>query len=280
VIDDRPVHVVYRLAPTRKSEVRPPWFSQQACLRSFVLAVTAARTAGLRVRSTVVVDGDVPQLEADLAWFDERLNIQLRGNAPAFRFALDLAAAADEPVTFFAEDDYMWAAAAIVETVRALESVPAAAYASPYAHPVVSDRSLVDVRRHRERTFLVGETVWRSSPRTTMTFACRTAELRRNRHYWQLATYGRSPKDGYAFRALIDGRWFTLVGNAAFRDVRRVINGRTVRLIVECVVRRIRPSRRPRLVQPVDGLASHVHLPFITGALDWSALAREVCEAG
>ena len=52
-----------------------------------------------------------------------------------------------------------------------------------------------------------------------------------SRHYWWLASYGKSPKDSYAFWAVLEGRWFRLVGNAAFRGVRRVLNPATVRLV-------------------------------------------------
>lgn len=268
------VHAIYRLAPTRKSEVRPDWFSQRACVRSFIAAADAARDVGIALRSTVVVDGELDAvLLPELEWFDEYDHIRLRGNSPAFRHALEVAMRGRDEITLFAEDDYMWTADAIVKSVCLLDEEPQATYVSPYWHPVLDDSSARDVRRHRHLTTPLGDVVWQSTPRTTMTFACRTSTLRDGRHYWWLATYGKSPKDSYAFWALLEGRWFKLVGNAAFRDVRRVLNGATLRLVGDCVSRRLRPGRRPVLFQPAGGLATHVHQPFVTGGTDWRALA-------
>lgn len=275
------VHAIYRIAPVRKSEVRPDWFSQRACLRSFVQAAEAARRAGILLRSTVIVDGDLDtELYVELTWFDVRDVIRLRGNSRAFRHALEIALGGEEDITLFAEDDYMWTEGAIIETVRALAEVASAEYVSPYAHPVADQGSSANLRGHRSITMTVGGVEWRSTPQTTMTFACHNSVLRADRHYWWLATYGKSPKDGYAFRALIDGHWFALVGNAAFRDVRRVLNWSTLWLVVQCAARRLRAARRPLLLQPVDGLATHVHQPFITGSPDWWAISRALSGVG
>jgi hypothetical protein len=106
-----------------------------------------------------------------------------------------------------------------------------------------------------------------------MTFAARTDALRRDAHYWRLASYGASPKDGYAFEAILEGRWFRLIGNAAFRDPTRVMNVPTAKVFAECLKKRGRIGRRPLLVQPVRGLATHVHEPFICAGEDWKALS-------
>lgn len=268
------MHAIYRIAPTRKSEVRPDWFSQRSCLGSFMAAVEEARSAGIALRSTVVIDGELsPDLMPELEWFDHLDHIRLLGNSPAFRYAFEVATNSNEEIILFAEDDYMWTRNSILETIRLLLQDPTASYASPYAHPVRDDESQPDVRRHRSVSRTVADVVWRSTSRTTMTFACRTQGLRQTRQYWWLASYGKSPKDSYAFGAVLEGRWFKLVGNAGFRDVRRVINLATVRLVAECTLRRLRPATRPILFQPEESLATHVHQPFITGATDWKALA-------
>lgn len=228
----------------------------------------------MRLRSTVVVDGELgPDMLAELDWFDERDHIHLLGNSVAFRHALEVALGSDEEVVLFAEDDYMWTSQSIVSTVALLDDVGRASYASPYAHPVVEGTSTREMKRHRTVSESVAGIRWRSVPRSTMTFACRTSSLRTDRHCWWLASYGKSPKDGYAFWAILDGRWFMVVGNAAFRDLRRVLNVRTARLVASSLVRRVRPDHRPLLFQPIDGLATHVHEPFITGATDWALLS-------
>lgn len=274
------VQAIYRISPARKSEVRPDWFSQRACLRSFMHAADAARDAGIPLRSTVIVDGDLDsELYAELGWFDTIDSIRLLGNARAFRHAFEVATRGEEDITLFAEDDYMWNEDAIVKTVRVIAELPSAEYASPYAHPLADEDWRAEHRGRPSITATVGDTAWRTTPQTTMTFASRTSVLRARRHYWWLASYGKSPKDGYAFRALIDGHWFNLVGNAAFRDVRRVLNLRTVRLVAECTARRLAPARRPLLLQPVEGLATHVHQPFITGSPDWRAMSISLGES-
>jgi len=221
-----------------------------------------------------VVDGDVDErLSHELNAFDQVEEIQLLGNSRAFRFALDLATSRDFGVTYFAEDDYLWSGRSIVDTLAILRGFPEIDYASPYAHPFLQDPTLTEVRRHRSRSFSANGSGWTTTPRTTMTFAVRTDALRRDAHYWQLASYGRSPKDGYSFEAIIDGRWFRLIGNAAFRDPRRVLNARTVRLLTSCLSTRVGVGRRPLLVQPMDGLATHVHEPYLCGGEDWPALS-------
>jgi len=224
-----------------------------------------------------VVDGDVDEmLEPDIARFDTVDRIQLRGNSRSFRHALDIACGSPEAVVFFVEDDYMWTDAAVAETIGALNSLDGIGYITPYAHPLVDDDSLPDVQRHLRREFTHAGRRWRTTPQNTMTFACTTQQLRVDRHAWWLASYGQSPKDGYAFWSILEGRWFTLVGNAAFRDVRRVLNVDTVKLVMAAARRRVGLGDRVVLVQPEDSLATHVHVPNVSGSTDWELLARNM----
>jgi hypothetical protein len=155
---------------------------------------------------------------------------------------------------------------------------PAIRYLSPYNHPYRRRRDRADVRRHSTRVLRLDEKMSAvSTPQNTVTFICRREELAADRHIWWLASYGDAPKDGYALWAINEGRWFTLVGNAAYRDPSRVINLRTARLAIRAQSRWI-SRRRHALFQIEPSVATHVHVPYIADDFDWRLVVSSIEE--
>lgn len=274
------LQIIYRLSPPRNHAVRPSWFSQDACLKSLLQSVQFAKNKNFSVRLVAVVDGDVDvSVWRLLECFNDVVSVQVHGNSRAFRVALHEAVKGLSEFTLLAEDDYMWRPESIYTLVQTLAALPPNIFLSPYCHPIGERSDLSDVKRHRRRDFTVHGSSFHTVSRTTMTFATRTENLNRTFHLWWLASYGASTKAGYVFWALCEGRFFFLFGNAAFRDWSRVLNKESVRSLFDVVRRRLFPSERMILVQPNDSLATHVHIPYISGLTAWDALAAQVADS-
>lgn len=265
--------VGYRIAPSRAHVVRPPWFSQRKCMESFLRSVRQAEAEGSRIAVHWFVDGldDADLLDALSSTGTVHL-LDSRGNSRSFREVLAAAVLEREsPNVLLVEDDYVWRAGAVSELLSAVDSRERGIYFSPYAHPRRIRNDKPDVRRHRTRTVAAPFGHWVSTPQTTMTFACRRDTLEKDASVWKLASYGDAPKDGYAFVAINEGRWLRLVGNAGYRDLRRILNLEAVGEMVRLTLRLLRPGRKPRLYQAEPGLACHIHIPYISSDHDWEA---------
>lgn len=273
--DEQTALAIYRLSSARKSEIRPPWFSQNSCLFSFIRALSYARRQGLRVRAVLFVDGEV---EADLLKrfgdnFDSRVELSKLGNSLSFRNALRYACHQSEDLVLFAEDDYLWKEESIANSISALLIDRRVRYASPYTHPGALPFKRSVLGRRRRPALLRDD--WSSISETTMTFAVRRKDLISDSYCWLLATFGKSPKDGFAFKAIIQGKPFLLIANAGFRDLKRIANILTLRLLYRSSLVRI-GIKVPMLIQPNSSLATHLHIPYISVSFDWEGFNDQV----
>jgi|GEM_PF-5092349 len=255
--DRVPIRVWYRYTDKPSAKPRPPWFSKRVCLLSLLDAL--GRVADNLVSLVVVADG--PLSDETRRLLDGKakvVELSHGGKCRSFAEVLRLALADGRPgeLAYFAEDDYLYAPDAFSSLLEAVAERPDVDYFTLYDHP---DRYGSPERAAARKA--AGH-AWYEAPSTCLTFAARTEALRRDR--WGFYTLSRAPG--------LDSR---RLRSAAVRiGWRKPLDHLSWRLVLR--QRHLPPwtrARRPRLLAPVPGLATHCELDVVSAAVDWSAIA-------
>jgi len=270
----------YRVTPTGNGKPRPPWFSPQRALRSFL---AACARAGAPVDVAFVADGGVPDELARLV-ADSGPVLPVRGGSAAksFRRLLDVATGREtgDALVWFAEDDYVYRPEALAQVLAAARQLPQADLFGVYT-PDNADWH----RRHTsqpglrppEQRFDVGGQPWRRAWDSTSTFGLRGAALRADAGLLRLCSRAGGPWDHACLSAVQGVAPYPV--SALHRDLflrpSRASAGRVVsRPVLRAAVDVAARTRAPRTwVSPVVDLATHAEPGYVSAGTDWAALA-------
>jgi hypothetical protein len=278
------LHVVYRATGKVNRKPRPPGFSKQRCLASFLHAWDGCP----QHRDLVFLnDGDVP---ADLRAAMEaagrvvtRANMELHGSYWA---AIGLAIGAgwdDDDLVYFAEDDYLFRPEAFTALVEAAAALPAVDYLALYAAVGLEMPNGHDLtpglRRpglHGERLADAGGATWRRATSHTSSFAVRVPALRDDRTLHLLAPRCSAAWDHALCLTLQHRAPYGPLGLLRpLHERSGATPGRRVRIVVwrlaltaEALLRR----RRRCIAAPRPSLATHMEPGLLALGTDWAAL--------
>jgi len=235
------LHFYYRSTGGDNKKGRPPYYSKETCLRSFLRA--QARVASCS-RVTFVNDGPIPGDRLRIMWeHGTILPLSGIGNTPCHRETLRHALASESELVYFAEDDYLYVASAFEQMIAAFDALPGVDYVTLYDH-TDRYRRRDDARRGRSRIFLTEATHWRTVESTCMTFGARRPVLASDRWIHALPTRKPFPADRRIWRMTQGiGPYFWLL-----------------------------PKRT--LVGPMPGLATHMDPDQLSPFVDWESEAR------
>lgn len=270
----------YRVTPGGNGKPRPPWFSRQRALRSFL---AACAQAGGPVDLVFVADGGVPdELAALVAASGPVLPVRGGSAAKSFRRLLDVATAREtgDALVWCAEDDYLYRPEALTGVLAAARALPDADLFGVYT-PDNADWHRRHVSqpggRPTEQRLDVGGQAWRRTWDSTSTFGLRAGALRADAWLLRLCSRAGGPWDHACVTALQGIRPYPV--GALHRDLflrwSRASAGRVVsRPLIRAAVDAAATTRRPRTwVAPVVDLATHAEPGYVSAGTDWEALA-------
>lgn len=288
------VRVFYRFSSAGNLKSRPPYFSKGLALASFIRALQAAEG---RATATFVVDGDVS--EAFLKAMSEVGSV-VRGsygsNRSSYRATVTMAATSSsgEPLTWFAEDDYLYEENSLAELLAAAAEIPEATW---FALSGPTPPSMLEMRKAQgpvvvpglDRTggtATVNGQIWRRIDSTTSTFGGRTQRVVRDARLlraipWTGAAWDRTTclcvqgVTPYPWRHVLSD----LVVPSTPEGKRALRVGYRVATRIAVNVRSIRrPANRGILVAPAVALVGHMNLPYEERPEHWESVARQVVE--
>ena len=291
----RPViHAIYRYTDAENGKARPPYFSKELALTSFVQAVNAAADD---VAVTFLVDGAVAPGMVDLM---QSVGVLRNGtwssNRASYAEQLRLARSADADLVWFAEDDYLYADDALValaSAVRAKPDVDWFALSGPtplHRLELRHAQSAVTLPRSRRWPSAdparVGQRGWRRIDSTTSTFGGRPSAVRSA--FWLLrmcpwsgaawdrttclALQGATP---YPWRYLLSD--LLPASTPARHKTLRVAWRIATRLAVN-VAAMTQRRQQAVLVSPAVPLVAHLELPLEERADVWLARAAALAQ--
>ena len=279
-----PVLTAYwRVTPATNHKPRPPWFSRQAALVSFLSALD--RVPG-PTRLVYVADGGVPaELVDSVARGDEVVDVQGGSASRSYRALLGVAlartTARERGLVWFGEDDHLYRPEALVALVGAAQALPGADYFSLYTPDNAAwhaDHASQPGRRGGSSGCDVGGVRWVRSWASTSTFGLRAPVLRADAALLRLCSRAGGPWDHttvsvvqgvapYPWRHLYDDLYL----RASRASARRVLGRPVVRAGIDLLA-----GLRSRIwVAPEPSLATHVELGQLAAGTDWPAVAAQ-----
>lgn len=253
------LEVFYRYCPetTINGAERPLWFSKRLCLSSFwnsccyyenkvkgqfKFGIYIDRVDGLSEAEKEVFAG-LEKKGAIIVRLEENSNTGSYRNV--FGRALGLH---DDLWVLFVEDDYLWRKVAVLEMMKTVDSLTFD-YLTPYDHPVRYDDDYyggVDIPHWERRVCCSGSWHYRSQESTCMTYMAKVSVLKEdaNLHYYYSPLEKKCPNDRELFRRLQGLGGYS-------QNVDR--------------------NKRRLLLGPIPSLATHVHIPFLSLAVDWES---------
>ncbi len=270
------LHIVYRSALVENKAPRPPYYSKDACLGSFLSTLKAP---GLPLGDVLFVNDDVIQgiRREAMDAHGEVIELPRVGNAASYRAVVSLPdwrGWSDDDLVYFVEDDYLHVREALPRLVEAAASVRRAAFFTLYRHPdyFVRPEHLRYRRQTSGRRVTVGDTRWEPCWGTPLTFAARVSRFRVIAGIHALAARGSHPNDIAMWKATQRVGWHRLIHLFAtpsrLTDLEAMATG-----AVELLTGRAR--RQDLLMYPTPTLATHAHEPFIAEGRQWHKIAAE-----
>ena len=266
------LHTVYRSAPGENRKNRPPFYSKEVALRSFVAAIDEL-PEGERI---FVNDGDLPDPRRSLMESNATEMIQLDGvgNARSYRACVALTDArswSDDDIVYFAEDDYLYAPGAFRRLAEAVEQIRDGAYFTLYDHPdyysMRAHRTFSRIRRHPEHA--LADVSWRQVRSTCLTYAARVGAIRRDSWVHYLCSRDRTPLD-YPIWSIVEGAGGFIVPRllkpAPRPDELGILRRHIGRLVYGHWPRNPLYACRP-------GLATHLETTGLSPGRDWAGVA-------
>jgi len=281
------IRVLYRYSPSQGAKPRPRYFSKELALASFV---RAARIADTHV--AFLVDGGAPPSVLGLMELVGEVVVESHGsNRSSYRAMVSRVHEEPpvEPLTWFAEDDYLYDPEALVALAHAAYEIPEATW---FALSGPTPIQGLEMRRAQGPVMVpplernggivrVGDRDWHRIDSTTSTFGGRTEQVVRDAHLlrsvpftgaaWDrttcLTVQGITP---YPWPHVLDD--LVVPSTPARHRTARVAWRLGSRVAVNLRAVR-RPQRRGVLVAPVAPLVGHMDLPYEDRSSHWDALA-------
>jgi hypothetical protein len=269
------LHTIYRSSPVESRKNRPPFYSKDLALRSFLEALS-----GIPEHDRLFVnDGQLPEPRNTLTReAGEIVQLDGVGNCRSYRACVSLAEIRpwrDDDWVYIVEDDYLHEPGAIRALIGAAAAIPHASYLTVYDHP-----DYYRLRRHRafmavaRQSYRVDATEWRQVRSTCLTYAARVGALRRDAwlHYLCSRTAG-APSD-YAIWATLTGWGVSFALPRILKPPSRPNSRRVARAW-------LRPSEHPPKVTICaarPGLATHLEEGMLGPDRDWAAIAAGFLE--
>lgn len=256
---------LYRIAPDRPSKQRPSYYSQEACLRSFLRAWSGVPSGDALREIHFVLDGPVDSRLVELcASTGEIHRLEVHSNPLSFRYCVDLALSQNSvDYLYFAEDDYVYTQDAFSHLIGAATLSTDAEYFTLYDHP---DRYMRedDLDRSRHRLTWVAGHHWVTVESSCLTFAARAEAFSRDSWMFRIATAKSPPWDRALWRAVLHHRLYRLIGWGLTGDVRLTKQGVRASSVLKYAL-----GRRPRLLSALPALATHAVVGGEALGVDW-----------
>ena len=285
------VHVLYRYATSTNLKARPPYFSKELALTSFVRALEA--TDG-RARVTFLTDGNLPDQVAALMNRAGRVVSGSYGsNRASYRATLSMAAelVGDSSLTWMAEDDYLYEPDSLSRLLDAADAIPEATW---FAMSGPTPPVMLEMRKAQGPVHLdplprsggvvdVAGSPWRRIESTTSSFGGRTDRVLADVGLLRVVPYTGAAWDRttcLTVQGVTPYPWAHVfsdlvvpstprehkIARVAWRVTSRVaINLRSIRL----------PRNRGVLIAPVTPLIGHMNLPYEERPEHWDSFAAE-----
>lgn len=238
------LHIFYRSTGGDNKKNRPPYYSKMLCLRSFLRAFERVRD---RADITFVNDGPMPDDRLDvMKQYGKIVSFPGLGNSPSYRETLAMAIKLPgDSLVYFAEDDYLYTAAALEKLLAAFDELPKVDYVTLYDH---MDRYIRtdDSRRGYSRVYIAGGLHWRTVESTCMTFGARVNRLAGDAWIHRLGTIPKTPRDRTIWRCSQGEKGFF------WKFPKRTLIG------------------------PIPSLATHMDPEGLSPNVDWEAVVAEV----
>ena len=289
-MSDTTARVLYRYSEAVNLKARPPYFSKLLAIVSFARAVEA--TAG-RVRVTFVVDGPArAEALALMRSVGVLARVSCGSNRASYRAAVAMVGqTANDTLTWFAEDDYLYHPDALVALLAAADAIPEADW---FGLSGPTPPELLEMRRAQGPVTapplsrpggvaVVQGAPWRRIDSTTSTFGGRTEAVRRDRRLlravpWSGAAWDRTTC--LAVQGIAPYPWPHVLSDLvvdstpkerrAARIAWRVLTRGAVNLRA-CRA----PGTRGLMVAPVTPLVGHMNLPFEERPEHWESVASQ-----
>lgn len=289
------LHAIYRSWSGENRKGRPDFYSKEIALASFLRAWEAVPDPKELI---FLNDGPVPShLSQVMRASGEVVTLRGVGNRRSLRRALATPIERDWPASdlvWFAEDDYLYRASALVDLVTAASHWPSADYFALYASigtrppfggaqpayaPVPStwrDSDPVEVNGHH----------WRRALSHAATFGVRVSAIRRQRRIFELSLYTATAWDHTAclcYQGVSVCSWRHVVSELmpnAPRSLRRratLLAAAPFRVALNAWA--FRQRRTPSTLVAADpALATHMETDFLALGTDWSRVAADVVQ--
>lgn len=266
------LHVVYRITASDGPKPRPPFYSKDRCLASFLRAVEVAPPDSL----TFLHDGPSTGPRRDvMAHAGTLIELPSVGNSGSCKVALSFADShgwADDDLVYFAEDDYLYQPNAIEHLVEAAGTISDdVGFFTLYDHPDLYRLPVHErFRKKHPAATIVGDYTWRPVRSTTMTFAARVGHLRRWTWLFVLGCRDSYPLDFAMWSAMQGAGPYVATGAVMASDNiddLSILRGLRRRLL------RRRPG--PPLFGVHPSLATQVEVNEVAAGADWPAIAAD-----
>jgi hypothetical protein len=288
------VRVLYRYAASANLKARPPYFSKELAVASFVRAI---RSTDGRARATFVVDGSIEDSLLDvMSSAGDVVRGSYGSNRASYGATVSMAGGlcAGEDLTWFAEDDYLYEADSLAGLLAAADAIPEAGW---FAMSGPTPPVMLEMRRAQGPVDVpplarpggvveVGGRPWHRIDSTTSTFGGRTSRVVHDARLlravpwtgaaWDrttcLAVQGVTP---YPWAHVLDD--LVVPSTPARMRALRVAWRITGRVAVNLRSMRLAATRGV-LVAPVTPLIGHMNLPYEERPEHWGAVAAAVRE--
>lgn len=268
------LRIYYRSHGAENAKARPDYYSKHLALTSLLRAAAAVHP---RPELVFVNDGPLPEDRLALMRTNGRIvSITEGGNRGSYRTTVALAAreSAADDLVWFAEDDYLYTAAAL-RHLQAAAAEPEGDYFSLYGSTPLHTG---EPGRHGAA---VGDVAWFRAMSTTSTFGVRGAVLHADVGLLRLCPFSGGAWDRTTCRVVQGRHPFSLSEIAAdLRGSPRTVARAVVRGVVAARAMRL-PSRRRVLLASDPPLIEHMeqHRPDPSGVRRppefWERLAAE-----
>lgn len=239
---------IYRLYPGENPKGRPPYYSKELALKSFIAAY---RRVGQKKKLILAVDAaDLPDNYSAIIGrqADSVLYLGGIGNTAGYLQVLNMIESENASDIFYvSEDDYLYKPDALAEFVTAMNSLPGVDYATLYDHPDRYTRNDNQAPFGGDKIYVSGRYHWRTVESTCMSFGGRISSMKKDARIHRRLTRNRKyPKDRQIWHKKLGIGWYF------WRFPKR------------------------RLIAPMPSLATHLEAAFLAPAVDWNSLAEQV----
>lgn len=289
-----PLRVVYRYHAGNNDKQRPSYFSKSLALASFLRAIEPVRGVS---QVLWLVDGPLPgDVERVMAAHGDIVRGCFGSNRQSYLHAVQVPRQQkwDTGLVWFSEDDYLYAADAFTQLLRAARHAPALSWFAMYGPTVSSQlespRAQGPVRLKAVDAavsdFAIDDTHWGRIDSTTSTFGGWAQAVRADERILRLCPWSGAAWDRttcLAVQGVTPYPWRHVLAELVVPSTpRRSRHLRAtlkigMRLLVNLRAQR-RTSNQRLLFGPTPNLATHMEVPYLEPSQHWDSAVLDVIE--